>query len=144
MRRVAFALAAGMLAACPAVAQEAVTYPFDGSFAEAEFAVEAAIVNQGLVIDYVSRVGDMLNRTGEDVGSEVELFDAANIYIFCSAVLSRKVMEADPMNLAHCPYGIFVAQRGEEVMVGYRNYPEGPMQEVETLLREIVSDATTQ
>jgi hypothetical protein len=50
-------------------------------------------------------------------------------------------MEANPMNIAHCPYGIFVAERGGEVMIGYREYPEGEMQKVEALLAEIVKEA---
>lgn len=117
------------------------TYPYDGSFEDAAFSVESAIVGQGLVIDYVSHVGEMLNRTASDVGSDVELFDEADIFVFCSAVVSRKVMEADPMNIAHCPYGIFVADQKGQVIVGYRNYPEGPMQEVQALLEGIVREA---
>jgi len=133
-------IAAGSVAM--AAAQEAPsTYPYDGTFEDAAFSVESAIIGKGLVIDYVSHVGEMLSRTGEDVGSDVKLFNEADIFVFCSAVVSRKVMEADPMNIAHCPYGIFVADRGGEILVGYRNYPEGPMQEVEALLEEIVQEA---
>ena len=117
------------------------TYPYDGTFEDAAFSVESAIIGKGLVIDYVSHVGEMLSRTGSDVGSDVELFGAADVFVFCSAVLSRKMMEADPMNIAHCPYGIFVADQGGEVLVGYRHYPEGPMQEVQALLDEIVNEA---
>lgn len=116
-------------------------YDFDGSFEDATFSVESAIVGKGLVIDYVSHTGEMLNRTGADIGSDVKLFDAADIFVFCSAVLSRKVMEIDPMNIAHCPYGVFVAELEGKVMVGYRNYPEGAMQEVQALLDAIVQDA---
>ena len=116
--------------------------PFDGSFEDAAFAVETAIVGKGLVIDYVSHVGEMLNRTGGDVGSDVELFTEADIFVFCSAVVSRQVMEADPMNIAHCPYGIFVAETADGVMVGHRDYPDGEMQAVEDLLVEIVAEAT--
>lgn len=122
-------------------AEEAVTVPYDGSFDEATFAVESAIVGQGLVIDYVSHVGEMLARTGADVGSDKMLFKEADIFIFCSAVVSREVMEADPMNLAHCPYGIFVAENADGVMVGYRTYPEGEMQKVQALLADIVAEA---
>jgi uncharacterized protein (DUF302 family) len=127
--------------ATPIAAQEAVTYPFDGSFDDATFSVENAIIGQGLVIDYVSHTGEMLNRTGADVGSDTMIFEGADIFLFCSAQLSREVMEADPMNIAHCPYGIFVAERNGEVMVGYRTYPEGEMQKVQALLDEIVRDA---
>jgi uncharacterized protein (DUF302 family) len=116
-------------------------YKYDGSFDDAAFSVESAIIDKGLNIDYTSHVGEMLSRTAQDVGSDITLFDNAEIYIFCSAVLSRKMMEADPMNIAHCPYGIFVADREGQVMVGYRNYPEGPMQDVQALLAEIVKEA---
>lgn len=130
------------LLALPATAgDQATTYPYDGSFAEATFAVESAIVGRGLVIDLTSHVGEMLNRTGGDVGSDVKLFEAADIFLFCSAQLSREVMEADPMNIAHCPYGIFVAERDGAVMVGYRNYPQGEMQKVQAMLDEIVQEA---
>ena len=132
------------LSATAAIADGATTYDFDGSFEDAAFGVESAIVDRGLVIDYVSHTGEMLNRTGADVGSDVALFNEADIYLFCSAVLSRKVMEADPMNIAHCPYGIFVAERDGKVMVGYRNLPEGPMQEVQALLDEIAQEAVAQ
>lgn len=127
--------------ALPALAQEAITYPFSGSFEDAAFAVENAIIGKGLVIDYVSHTGEMLSRTAQDVGSDVHLFDEADIFLFCSADVSRTVMEADLMNIAHCPYGIFVTHRGEEVLIGYRSYPDGPMQEVQALLDEIVKDA---
>lgn len=129
------------LAATPAVSQEAVTFPFEGSFDDATFAVETAIIGKGLVIDYVSHTGEMLARTAADVGSETVLFEAADVFLFCSAQLSREVMEADPMNIAHCPYGIFVADRAGDVMIGYRTYPEGEMQKVQMLLDEIVQDA---
>ncbi len=133
--------AAFVAAAGAATAQGVTTYDFDGSFEDAAFGVESAIVGRGLVIDFTSHVGEMLARTGADVGSDVDLFTAADVFLFCSAVLSRKVMEADPMNIGHCPYGIFVAEREGAVMVGYRNMPEGPMQEVQALLDEIARDA---
>ncbi|MBE0453105.1 DUF302 domain-containing protein [Roseovarius autotrophicus] len=129
------------LVALPALAGEATTYPFEGTFDDATFAVESAIVGRGLVIDLRSHVGEMLNRTGADVGSDVKIFEAADIFLFCSATLSREVMEADPMNIAHCPYGIFVAEREGGVMVGYRNMPEGEMQKVQAFLDEIVQEA---
>ncbi|MFN3991449.1 MAG: DUF302 domain-containing protein [Tabrizicola flagellatus] len=144
MSRLAATVLVFALASQTALAQDATTYPFDGSFEDATFAVESAIVDRGLVIDYRSHVGEMLNRTGADVGSEVKIYDQADVFLFCSAVLSRKVMEADPMNIAHCPYGIFVTDREGQVAVGYRHLPEGAMQEVQGLLDEIAREATGQ
>lgn len=129
------------LVTLPVAAEEVVTYPYAGTFGDATFAVESAILDRGLVIDYTSHVGDMLNRTREDVGSDVKLFEAADIFLFCSATLSREVMEEDLMNIGHCPYGVFVAERDDEVMIGYRTYPEGEMQKVQALLDEIAQDA---
>nr|WP_321443022.1 DUF302 domain-containing protein [uncultured Cohaesibacter sp.] len=123
------------------MAKVATVYPFEGTFDDATFAVESAIVDKGLVIDYVSHTGDMLARTAADVGSDKKLFDGADVFLFCSAVVSRKVMEADPMNIAHCPYSIFVTDRDGKVSVGYRNMPKGPMQEVQALLDDIVKAA---
>jgi hypothetical protein len=74
-------------------------------------------------------------------GSEQMIFDNADIFLFCSAAISRRVMEADPMNIVHCPYSIFVAEMDGEVMIGHRAYPDGPMQEVEAMLDSIILDA---
>jgi Domain of unknown function DUF302. len=130
-----------MALAGAAQAQDVITFDFDGSFEDATFAIESAILDRGLVIDLVSHVGDMLNRTGEDMGAETMIFEHADIFLFCSAAVSRRVMEADPMNIVHCPYSIFVAERDGEVMIGHRAYPDGPMQEVEAMLDSIILDA---
>lgn len=120
--------------------EEAVVHDYDGSFDDALFELETAIVDRGLVVDHVSRVGEMLNRTAKDVGATEKLFDRAEVHQFCSAILSRKVMEADPMNIAHCPYGIFLIEREGKVQLGYRTMPDGPMQEVEALFQEIAQE----
>ena len=114
---------------------------FDGAFDDATFSVESAILDAGLVIDYVSHTGEMLARTGVDLGSDVTIFNAADVFLFCSAVLSRRMMEADPINIAHCPYSIFVVDIEGDVIIGYRNYPEGIMKEVQALLEGIVQEA---
>ena len=102
----------------------AVVYPFEGDFDDATFNVENAILDAALVIDHISHTGDMLNRTGPGLGSDAIIFDAADVFLFCSAVVSRMVMEANPMNIAHCPYSIFVADQDGKVVIGYRNYPD--------------------
>jgi len=129
--------------ASPALSDDGavVTHTFQGSFDDATFAVENAIVNHGLVIDSVSHVGEMLARTKADVGGTKDLFENADLFQFCSALLSRKVIEADIRNIAHCPYRIFVTSKDGEVTVGYLGMPEGPMKEVEALLDSIVREA---
>ena len=70
--------------------------------------LKLAIEGKGLVIDYESYVNRMLERTGKDVGSTRTLYADAQAFVFCSAALSRKTMEADPANMAMCPYSIVV------------------------------------
>lgn len=137
-------IAATLLSASVAGAEEFVTRTTADTFDDVAFAVESAIVGKGLVIDSVSHVGDMLERTKADVGGTVTVFDRANVYLFCSATLSRKVMEDDPMNIRFCPYAITVFQSPADpgmVTVGHRTFPDGAMQEVQALLSSIVTDA---
>lgn len=140
-----FFLAAALCAlGTVALAEGAVSYTTDESFEDVVFGLESAILDQGLVIDSKSHVGEMLARTGADVGSDKTVFLNAEVFSFCSARLSRKVMEADPMNLQFCPYGIFVMvlpDSPEQTVIGYRAMPDGAMKEVEALLDSITRTA---
>ena len=133
------------IAAVPALAgPEIRTYSLDADFGDIAFGVESAILDRGLVIDHVSHVGEMLNRTAADVGAERQVYTEADVYLFCSATLSREMMEADIANLGHCPYGIFLYEAVENpgtVTIGHRVYPDGPMKAVEALLSEIAAEA---
>ena len=125
----------------PAQADELVLVPSGLSFEDTTFALQDAIVGRGLVIDYVSHVGEMLERTRGDMGSDVVLFTNAEIYMFCSARVSRQVMEADWQNVAFCPYGIDVIERpGEAVMIGYMRRDAASMAPVNALLADIVAE----
>ncbi len=134
-------VAALALSAAPALAVDATVVEFDGSFEDATFAVENEILDRGLVIDYVAHSGEMLARTASDVGSDVKLFDGADIFVFCSAVQSRKVLEINPANIAYCPYSIFVTDRAGKVEIGFRNFPQGEMQQIQKLLDAIIHSA---
>ena len=141
MKAIAVAVSAAFLATS-ALADGVISYTTDEAYDDVVFGLENAILDAGLVIDNVNHVGAMLERTREDVGGTVTIFDKADVYSFCSAAISRRVMEADPMNLVHCPYGIFVAQQpGKKVVIGYNEYPEGPMKEVQALLDGITKAA---
>ncbi|MCK0151759.1 DUF302 domain-containing protein [Marivita sp. S6314] len=121
-------------------AADIVTYDTDQSFDDITFGLESAILDAGLVIDSVSHTGDMLERTRMDVGSDVVLYEKADIYSFCSAKISREVMEDDPMNIVYCPYDIFVMVRPETpdmTTIGFRTFPDGAMKKVETLLDDL-------
>ncbi len=100
-----------LLAAIPALAAEPggmATFSKKGKFEEVRDDLKAAIENRGLVIDYHAFVNRMLERTGKDVGSAKPIYADAQAFVFCSAALSRKTMEADPANMSFCPYSIAV------------------------------------
>lgn len=114
--------------------------------------LKLAIEGKGLVIDYHSFVNRMLERTGGDVGSGRKLYADAQAFVFCSAVRSRKTMEADPANAAFCPYSITVyatAQDPGTVHVAYQRpwRPDGSaaskaaLKEVDALLDSIAREA---
>jgi len=153
-------IAAGMAATLSGAAMAAdmppsevtTTYTVQGDFEDVRFALENAIVNRGLVVDYVSHIGDMLARTGADLGATKDIYTNAQSMLFCSAVLSRAAMEADPANIAFCPYGVFVYETADNpgtVVVGYRNLTETgdeaskkAIADVNALLNDIVKEAS--
>lgn len=125
-------------------AQDAHSWTVEDGFDNVTIGIEDAILNAGLVVDHVSHTGDMLERTREATGSQVVLYTHADIYSFCSASVSRAVMEANPANVQFCPYTIFAYERPEApgaITVGFRDYPAGEMDMVEDLLSGIVAEA---
>lgn len=136
-------LAISLLFANSVLAQEFKTYTSDEPFEDVAFAVESAILSKGLVVDHVAHTGEMLERTRADVGSDKVLFLAADVYEFCSASISRQVMEADPLNFHFCPYAIRVYEQPDTagtVTVSHQIY-SGTMEPVNALLESIVADA---
>lgn len=134
-----------VLAAGPALAQDdtgehLVIRTVEASFDDVRLDLENAILNEGLVIDYVAHVGEMLNRTAEDVGAERAVFERAESLQFCSATLSRATMEADPSNLGFCPYIVFLYEESGAqgtVHVGYRRLPETGSEESRTAIAAV-------
>lgn len=140
MRMVRVALTLFVLAFAPGALAQIVTHGVNAKFDSAKEDLLLAIQGKGLVIDYTSHIGTMLDRTGRDLGSAKKIFDKAEAYVFCSALVSRRVMEANPANVAYCPYGITLhtlpGQPGT-VHVSYRR----TLPEVDALLGSIVHDA---
>ena len=132
--------------AAPALAADDVmTATSEQPFVDVVDGVEAAIVNRGYHIDYHGFIGDMLKRTAGDVGATKAIYKDAEFFTFCSAVVSRKVMEAEAIDIAYCPYVVFVYEAEDkpgEVVVGHRKLPAGgERDQVNTLLGEIVTEA---
>ena len=148
-RSIIAALSLAAAFATPAAAQDDVTlYQADMPFEDVASSVEEAIINRGYVVDYRGYIGEMLQRTAEDVGAKEQLYRNAEFFQFCSAVLSRQVMEENVGNIAYCPYIVFVYETEAEagtVNVGYRHLPGGEGRDkVNELLDEIAREAAGQ
>jgi hypothetical protein len=128
-----------------AASDDVMTVETDAAFADVATGVENAIVNRGYTIDYHGFIGDMLKRTAGDVDAGKALYKDAEFFTFCSAVVSREVMEADIGDIAYCPYVVFVYEAEANpgtVVVGHRMLPAGgERDQVNVLLGEIVSSA---
>jgi uncharacterized protein (DUF302 family) len=114
------------------------------SFEDARDAITTAIENRGLVVNYTSHIADMLQRTGADIGASRQIFGQAEIIEFCSASLSRRMMEADPHNIVLCPFAIAIyTLPGEKnsTWVSYRQ-PQGVAAKlIGPLLQAIAAEA---
>ncbi len=122
-----------------------------GSFDDAREAVEQALTGRGFVINSVSHIGDMLERTGKDLGGVKQIYLKAEALEFCSATVSRRMMEADPDNIVFCPYIIYiyvVPNKPKEVRLAYRKTQmvgtqksKDALKAVNELLTEIIQEA---
>lgn len=125
-------------------------YTVKDNFESVKDEVVDVIVKRGLVIDYTAHIGAMLARTAKDLGATKTIYANAQSLQFCSAKLSRQTMEADPINIAFCPYVIFVYAIPDSpgtTYVGYRPLVAGSPQSraaidaVNALLEGIVQEA---
>jgi uncharacterized protein (DUF302 family) len=138
-------------AAWSAAEDPVVRHALAGEFKEVRDAVEMALTGRGLVVSGVSYVGEMLERTGKDLGAARQIYLDAEVIEFCSAVISRNMMEADPHTVVFCPYQIALYVLPEEpdtVYLAYRRPGPGTTEasrralaEVEALLEGIIEDA---
>lgn len=127
-------------------------YTIEGKFEDVRMDIEMAIVDRGMVINNVSHIGNMLARTGEDIGADKQIFQKAEALEFCSATVSRRMMETDPHNIIFCPYIIAIytlpAETNKVYVAFRRPLPVGSAESkqsllaVEKLLEDIIADAT--
>ena len=140
MIRLAFLLA---VLAAPATAAP-VARTVTGGFDEVAAALEDAIIGAGLVIEGRSHVGDMLARTKADVGGQKDLYLHGDVFTFCSAVVSRTVMERDPLNIQFCPYSMFVYEAADapgQIVIGHEDYAAQGVPEVAEMMAPILAEA---
>ena len=125
-----------------------------GDFDEVFSDLQDAVINRGLVIDYVGDVGKMLERTADAArGADAKPpYVNARYLQFCSAIVTHQAVDADVRNLAMCPYVVFAYEARLEpgkVSVGYRKVElvsssasQAAQAKVHSLLQAIVNEAT--
>ena len=132
MRQFLIIFIGAMIVSHPAIADETakpflkkdhmVVYKKKAIFKDTMEAVKDAITGQGLVINNISHIGHMLERTGKDLGKSKQVYLNAESLAFCSASTSRDTMEASPHNIVFCPYTISVYVLPAEPGMSYIAY----------------------
>lgn len=128
----------------------AVVFKAQGTFQEVRDLLQIAIEGKGLKITHTNMIADMLERTGEDIGSTRQIYVGGEQFEFCSATLSRQMMEADPHAMVMCPYSIsvYTVPNDKNVYIAYRKPAatrnpalKKALAELEKLYTEIIKDA---
>ncbi len=148
-----------MLAVCAmfclplaALAAESYTVLFktQGTFQDVRDSLQMAIEGKGLKITNTNHIAEMLERTGKDIGETRQVYENAEQFEFCSATVSRHMMEADPHAIVMCPYSVVVytIPNDKTVYLAYRKPAatrnpalKKTLVELEKLLADIIKDA---
>jgi uncharacterized protein (DUF302 family) len=115
-----FALATPAQAASPGVIVHALQ-PL--AYEDARAALLDAMVDEGLAPPGINPFGEMLARTAPDLGHRADFFERAEIFSFCSARISARLVTEDRHNIALCPLTIALytlPSKPETVFLSYR------------------------
>ncbi|KVW94702.1 DUF302 domain-containing protein [Thiobacillus denitrificans] len=133
-----------------AVESYTVLFKTQGSFQEVRDLLQFSIEGKGLKITNTNKIAEMLERTGMDIGETRQVYENAEQFEFCSATISRHMMEADPHSIVMCPYSVVVytIPNDKTVYLAYRKpaATKNPalkktLVELEKLLTDIIKDA---
>ncbi len=124
MSRVLLSLALSAVASLASAADGPyATYSSHAAFEEVMENLRGAIQERGLYINNEMHLGEMLERTGKDLGYTTQVYLKAESIEFCSATLSRRMVEEDPRRIVNCPFIVSVyVLPGEpgKTLVAYR------------------------
>ncbi|MEQ1668584.1 MAG: DUF302 domain-containing protein [Sulfuriferula sp.] len=150
MKNLILALILSYATASVAADNFAHVYKTQGEFDSVRDALVSAVEGRGLKINHINHIGDMLARTGKDLGAGKEVYINAEQLEFCSATLSRSMMEADPGNIVICPYSIAVynlTAQPKTIYITYRKLPDvksaksqAVFRQVDKLLSDIIAE----
>jgi uncharacterized protein (DUF302 family) len=120
-------------------------------FADVKAFLISAIEERGIKISNILHISDMLQRTGEAVGDNNPIYKKAEAIEFCSAKLSRELMQSDPHNIIFCPFSILIYELAGAPGTTYMAYrrpfyhaggkSDSSQWKIDNLLHGIVEDA---
>jgi uncharacterized protein (DUF302 family) len=99
---------ASIAVAFAAQAEDYAVYESESGFEDVMDALKLAIQERGMSINNVMHIGEMLERTGKDLGMDEQIYTHADSIEFCSAVLSRKMTAENPTRIVNCPFIVAV------------------------------------
>lgn len=129
----------------PVIHPTSISYYVDQPFDEAKENLVMAIEDKGAVISYTAHSSAMLNRTAITLEIDQDIYEKAEILLFCKAELSHEMVRADPHSLVLCPYPISLYSlkgKPNRTYLTIRKPPQAlkEYQAVHTLLTSIILD----
>ncbi len=92
-----------------------------------------------MYINNVMHMGEMLERTGKDLGMTQRIYAHAESIEFCSALLSRKMTSEDPHRIVNCPFIISAYVLPSEPDITYIVHRKIHMGDGEGVMKEVAS-----
>jgi uncharacterized protein (DUF302 family) len=128
----ALVLTGGFLSHAAIGADGYAVYDSESEFADVMEGLKMAIQERGMYINNVMNMGEMLERTGKDLGMDTPLYGQAESIEFCSAVLSREMSTENPAHVVNCPFIIAVYTLPGETDTTYVAHREIPPEQIES------------
>jgi uncharacterized protein (DUF302 family) len=121
------------------------TISIESSFEDVFDELKNAIIAEGLTIEYIGNVDQLLERTArvnisEDTEHVIPVYHYAKYLQFCSSVLTHKAVKADPENLSMCPFLVFIYETRADpgrIVIGYRPPTLGSDKESTVVSQEV-------
>lgn len=132
------------------ITEDVKQYQTQGEFADIKEFLLQSIAGRGIKISGTSYISKMLNRTREAVGGEKQIFKNAEAIGFCSATLSRQMMESNPHHIVFCPYTIVIYELDQQpgtIFIAYRrpfyrdtSLNDKTLNEIDNLMSSIIAE----
>ena len=81
-----------------------------GDYEEVRQMLLEAIESEGLIPGAVSQFGAMLHRSDQNLGHGADIYERAEIFSFCSVIVSARLVIENPERIADCPLTIALYQ----------------------------------